>query len=316
MISLGALQKSRYWPEKLPVGAALDIPAGGVSPAPLDLRRFDGWLFALTDLALPQDGDLRLRVYEDDDLHQYRLGAIPNGVPLPWYFIGRTRLGFDLVNTNTASGKSQVPVRFAVWAWRPTVADRLALGMGLSAEEQQLARTLGLMDSVEKGVLPLPFDGHARTGGGELMGYQIQREYHVLRDEWIPEVVSLAPGQPYTLLARNPAKGTALVLRSIAMTPQPVGTNLRAVVDRDGDLEYVTVPSHVLMNVDDSAEAFIPSVTELRITLRADAAVTNAQVRVRVQTVRLTNTLRARWGLVPPEQLPGDTANKVRGGVL
>ena len=315
MISLGALQKTRYWPEKIPVGTTLTIPAGGVSPAPLDLRRFDGWLFALTDLALPRDSDLRLRVYEDDDLHQYRLGAIADRVPMPWWFLGRTRLGFDLVNSGTVP-KSNLAVRFSVWAWHPTVADRLALGMALSEEEQRLARSLGLGDSVEKGVLPLPFDAHAGVGGGTLVGYQIQREYHVLRDEWIPEVVSIAPGQPYTLMARNPAKGTALVLRAVAMSPQAATTNLRAVVDRDGDLEYVTVPSHVMTSPDDEVSMFIPAVAELRVTLRADAPVTGALVRVRVQTIRLTNTLRARWGLVPTEQLPGDVAEKVRGGVL
>ena len=314
MITLGDLQKSRYWPEKLPVGTVVDIPAGGVSPAPLDLRRFEGWLFALTDLALPQDADLQLRVYENDDLWQYRLGAIPNRSPQPWWFVGKTRIGFDLVNTNTSTAKSQVPIRFAVWAWRPTVADKLALGMDLSPEEQELARKLGLPDSVEKGVLPLPFDRHARVGAGELLGYQIQREYHVLRDEILPDVVSVSAGGSYSLLARNPRKDTALVLRSIGMTPQAVTTNFRAVIDRDGDTAYRTVYSHVLASESEDFEMFIPALTELRITLRADGAVSNARVRVRLQTIRLTNTLRARWGLAA--QIPGDAADKVRGGVL
>lgn len=315
MITLGELQKTRYWPEKVPVGTVVNIPGGGVSSAPVDLLRFDGWLFALTDLTLPQDADLRLRVYENDDLHQYRLGAIPDRVPQPWWFVGIRRLAFDLVNTSNTA-KNNVPVRFAVWAWPPTVADKLALGMDLTPEEKERARQLGLPDSVEKGVLPLPFDRHARVGAGELLGYQVQREYHVLRDELIAEAVSLSAGGSYTLLTRTPRQGTALVLRSVALSPQAVAANFRAVVDRDGDREYRVLPSHALTGIDDPYEMLIPSLTELRITLRADQAVSNAQVRVRLQTIRLTNTLRARWRILPPNQLPGDVGEKVLGGVL
>jgi len=97
----------------------------------------------------------------------------------------------------------------------------------------------------------------------------------------------------------------------------PPHTNIRYIVDRDDDTSYRDIPTFPMsLLAGGEVACFIPAITEIRLTTQAAVAVGAHLFRYTYQRVKLTNTLRARFGLASKEELPGDVWEKVMAGVL
>ncbi|GAI80329.1 unnamed protein product [marine sediment metagenome] len=118
---------------------------------------------------------------------------------------------------------------FGVWGIIPTVADKLVYDIPLSNEEKELAERLGITNSVEKGVLPLPRD------------VQIAREYLIVGEETHSRVLNIAAANTsYTIENIYARENEFLVLTRIAAAPGATAQDIRFIVDRDDDHNYET----------------------------------------------------------------------------
>ncbi|MBA7684962.1 hypothetical protein ES703_93375 [subsurface metagenome] len=193
-----------------------------------------------------------------------------------------------------------------MWGIIPTVADKLVYDIALSNEEKELAERLGITNSVEKGVLPLPRD------------VQIAREYLILGEETHSRSITIAAAAtPYTLENIYAREDEFLVLTRIAAAPGTVAQVIHLIVDRDDDHNYADVRTFPLSLIPGGeVRCFIPAMEEIRLTTTAAVAPGAHLFRYTYQRVRLNNILRCRFGLVSRDEVPGETYDKVKAGVL
>jgi len=182
------------------------------------------------------------------------------------------------------------------------VAHKLRYGIPLTPEEQKLNRDLGIADTVEKGLLPLP------------LVQQIAREYQVIQEETHGFNVTV-PTAGVDVETLHPVNGQFLVLTKLSADQGVAGNNIRIAIDRDYVSDYLEFPTYGLGGLGKEISCFIPALHELRIKLKATTGEA-INIRFTVLKCALTNIFRARWGLVTPEEIPGDTYQKVQAGVL
>ncbi|GAJ17081.1 unnamed protein product, partial [marine sediment metagenome] len=154
------------WFGNVPALAEVAVPI-------LDLRRFSPYVLTLADLQLPPDPDVIMRaryngIRVEENTAALLVDNVANALVGAWSLTAREFLYYNLLGV---AGAIDYYTHFGVWGIIPTVADKLAYGITLSNEEKELAERLGITNSVEKGVLPLPRD------------VQISREYLVLGEE-------------------------------------------------------------------------------------------------------------------------------------
>ncbi|MBA7630767.1 hypothetical protein ES703_38292 [subsurface metagenome] len=195
-----------------------------------------------------------------------------------------------------------------MWGILPTVADKLVYDITLSNEERELAEKLGINNSVEKGVLPLPRD------------VQIGREYFILGEETHSRSITIAAANTsYTLENIYARENEFLVLTKIAAAPGNIGEVIRLIVDRDDDHNYANVMTFPLSLIPGGEVAcFIPAMEEIRLTTIATVIPAAVHLfRYTYLRVRMTNLLRVRFGLVSRDELPEPSVyDKVKAGVL
>ena len=306
LFQVSDLRRIRYWPEKLPATAILNIPAGQRYTI-VELRQFQPFMYALTDLTLPRYPDVRLDIDRDGNVFQRTTAALRDKQTESWFIPATKNLNISLTNQGTTE-KSNYLVRFAIWGWRPTTVDKLQYGIELLAEDKLLVDELGLRDTWDKGLLPLP------------LSYQLERQYQVLEERIYSREVTLQANissHVESIVPETP--GTALIVTKIAATPSGVADRIRVRLDRDEDKNYIEVETVTFGTEDDDVSVWIPALRNLDFYMISATALT-VRLRVHVLVVRLTNILRARWGLEPIPGTPTDewesVQKRVRGGVL
>jgi len=307
-INEATIKRVLYFPEQLPDGALPDITAHSeASPALLDLRQFPPLLVKLSEVAVDQDDSIEMRFKIDDRTLNVLAGSMFDLLKNNFSLLAKSRLYYNLYNSS-AGDIDDVKTFFSLWVIKPTIAHKLRLGIPLTAEEQKLNRDLGIADTVEKGLLPLP------------LAQQIAREYQVIQEETHGFQVTV-PTVGVDVETLHPLPGQFLILTKISADPGTNSTDvIKVAIDRDYVSDYVEFPTWALGATDGVAlgkeiSCFIPALHELRIKLKATVSRT-INIRFTVQKVAMTNIFRARWGLVTPEEIPGDVYNKVMAGVL
>jgi len=307
-ITEATIKRVLYYPEQLPDGALPDILATSeASPPLLDIRQFPPLLVRLSEVAVDQDDDVEMRFKIDDKTLNVLAGSMFDLLANNLSLLAKSRLYYNLYNSS-AGDLTDIKTFFSLWVIKPTVAHKLRYGIPLTAEEQKLNRDLGISDTVEKGLLPLP------------LAQQIAREYQVIQEETHGFQVTV-PTTGVDVETLQPLPGQFLILTKISADP---GTNsgdiIKVAVDRDYVSDYVEFPTWALGATDGVAlgkeiSCFIPALHELRIKLKATVSRT-INIRFTVQKVAMTNIFRARWGLATREELPKDVYDKVMAGVL
>ena len=304
MITEATIKNVRFPPELIPDSWFGNVPAGAeVTPPVLDLRRFKPYITELANIQVTANANVVLRGRYDDLRVEENTAAMLSALVGPWRLLGKdilylNFLGLILVANYTA--------HYGVWAYPPTVAHKLLYGLTLTEEEKALAEKHNIIDSVEKGVLPLP------------ISQQIEREYKVLGEETHSRSINIAVANtPYTIESIYPRKGEIVVLTRMAAAPGAAAQVVRFIVDRDDDIGHADVRTFALSLVAGGEVAcFIPAIREIRLHTEAAVAPGAHLFRYTYQRIKLTNTLRARFGLASKAELPGDTYEKVLCGVL
>ena len=308
-ITEATIKKVLYYPEQLPDSAMPDIAVSSeVSPTLLDLRQFPPLLVRLAEVAADRDDDVEMRFKVDTTILNVLTGSMFNLLANNFSLLAKNRLYYNLFDSSAVTAKTDFKTFFSLWVIKPTVAHKLRYGIPLTAEEQKLNRDLGISDTVEKGLLPLP------------LAQQIAREYQVIQEETHGFVVTV-PTAGIDVETLHPVNGQFLVLTKLSADPGDASTdNIRIAIDRDQVSDYVEFPTWGLgataaVSLGKEISCFIPALSELRIKLKATVSKT-INIRFTIQKCALTNIFRARWGLVTKEELPKDVYDKVMAGVL
>ena len=308
MITEATIGRVKYFPEQLPDSAVPTIAVSSeASPIILDLRQFPPLLVRLSEVAVDRDDEVEMCFKVDNTTLTTLAGSMFGGLQNNFSLLAKNRIYYNLFNKGAAS-KDDFKSFFSLWVIKPTVAHKLRLGIPLTAEEQKLNKDLGISDTVEKGLLPLP------------LAQQIAREFQVIQEETHGFQVTV-PTTGVNVETLHPPNGQFLVLTKISADPGDLAANnIRVAIDRDHVSDYVEFPTWALGTTAATAlgkeiSCFIPALTELRIKLKATAEKV-INIRFTVQRCALTNILRARWGLASKDELPGDVYDKVIAGVL
>ncbi|GAI05030.1 unnamed protein product [marine sediment metagenome] len=171
-ITEATIKRVLYYPEQLPDSAMPNIAVSSeVSPTLLDLRQFPPLLVRLSEVAVDRDDDIEMRLKVDTTTLSVLTGSMFNLLANNFSLLAKNRIYYNLFNSSAVTPKTDFKSFFSLWVIKPTVAHKLRLGIPLSPEEQKLNRDLGISDTVEKGLLPLP------------LSQQIAREYQVIQEE-------------------------------------------------------------------------------------------------------------------------------------
>lgn len=305
-IEISTIEKARLVPELLPQASFHDITANQeVSPPLLDLRRFPGKLLRLSEIAVERDAQVELRIRADDiELKSPNNSAagLFDLAPNNFQMLAKNRLYYNLFST---ADEEDLRTSFGVWVQKLTVADKLKLGVPLTNDEKELDRELGVSKSVEKGVLPLPLE------------QQIEREYRsqLISEETHGRTLAVKTSS-IVVETIYPRRNEIIVLTKLAATAGTADNNARISISRDEDADYITDLKTYAVGLDRELSMFIPALSELTLNIISnEAAGVSISVRYTIWRCRLSNLLRARWGLeLPPER--ENTIKRVKAGIL
>jgi len=312
MITEATIGRTLYHPEQLPDSAFPTIAATSeAAPALLDTRQFPPLLVRLSEVAVDQDDLVEMRFKVDNTTFSPLTGSMFDLLPNNFSLLAKSRIFYNLYN-KAAVPQTNFKTFFSLWVIKPTVAHKLRYGISLTPEEQKLNTELGISNTVEKGMLPLP------------LSQQIAREFQIIQEETHGFRVTV-PTAGVDIETIHPLPGQFLVLTKLSSGPSDtpdVNDNVRVAIDRDYISDYVEFPTWALGVTDDIAlskeiSCFIPVLKELRIKLKATVEPDDpVNIRFTIWKCAMTNLLRARWGLASKDELPGDVYDKVMAGVL
>lgn len=304
MFDISRINKTKYWPELLP-GSDIytQIPAGQqAAPPPLELRRFPGFAVELVDISLNSSADIEIEIRADKRQKRIVTSALDASKVYPYDFVASEFLGYSVYNVGTAP-ISNWRTMYGLWVYVPTVAEKLKRKWPLSAEEKEISDKLGIADSVEKGVLPLP------------KSIVLEREYQVLQSFTHARRITVPQDPNYETLMDiyTEAGDEFLVLAGFTCSNTDFANDIRLTISRDEDVDYITFRAPAIGNVG-KVSCWIPALHEIKVDVTATVQVLNVDFTFDIFVCRLTNILRARWNL--ETGLPEETVNKVKGGVL
>lgn len=309
MISESTIRFVKYSPEKIPDSWVGTVPLNAeFAPTVLDIKRFTPYLMTLDNIQVPPNANVNLRAWYDDTYVEQNTAAMladlaGDSLVGAWRLPAKNRLYLNYFGLALTANYTS---HYGLWVTKPTVADKLLWNIQLSPDEQALASKLGIKDTVEKGLLPLP------------IRQQIEREYTIVGEETHTRSVNIAAANTvYTIETLNPRSGEFIVLTRVAAAPSIAANAVRLHIDRDDDVDYGNLLTFAMsLTTGGEVQCFIPALTELRLTATAGAVVGAHLFRYTFQRIKYNNIIRARFGLAGPDELPGDVYDKVMAGVL
>ncbi|MBA7682614.1 hypothetical protein ES703_90966 [subsurface metagenome] len=309
MITEATIKRVLYPPECIPDSWFGNVPANAeFSPPVLDLRRFSSYIATLTNIQTTQPAGYArvvLRARYDDIRVEENVAALLPSLVGAWRLPAKDILYYNFLNTGALV--ANYTTHFGIWSFPPTIAHKLLYGITLTNNDRAICEELGIRNTVEKGLLPLPISS------------QIEREYHVLGEETHSRSVNIAvAGTVYTIEVLYPKTNEFIVLTRLAAAPGTPAQDIRLIIDRDDDAGYAQLKTHALsLAAGGEVECFIPAMGEIRLTTSATVAPAAHLFRYSFIRCRMNNILRCRFGLVTRDELPEPTLyEKVQGGIL
>ena len=177
MLTEASIKRTLYHPEQLPDSAVIATLAAAseASPTILDTRQFSPLLLRLSEMVADQNDNVEARFRVDDKTLAVLTGSLFDSQVRPaavnnFSLLAKSRLYYNLYNSSAADINNYATY-FSLWVIKPTVAHKLRYGIPLTPDEQKLNKDLGIANTVEKGLLPLP------------LKEQISREFQVIQEE-------------------------------------------------------------------------------------------------------------------------------------
>lgn len=302
-INYANLESVKYYPELLP-SAEYCSPTAGNDAEIMNLTRLPtNLLVRLKDVGAQRSNDAELRLKADSETFNVPAAAIPDLTEPTQY---------DLLASNSVrltvyaiADLTAYKICHGLWCWKATIADKLALGIPLTAEEKAINTELGIYKTVERGTLPAVIDRF------KLYEYfPIYKETRSIR-QTVP-VTGLAID---TIRPRRPGEQFAVLEKISCDTPSAVGHNVCVNIWRDDDgsaADPMLVLKTWVMALSYDIPMWLPALREINIRISCDVEQSNYRCRYTYGIYRLTNILRARWGLI---EEPAELIRKVKGGI-
>lgn len=319
MITDAIVRRVKYPPELIPDSWLGNVPLNSEVVTPiLDIRRFSPYFAILANIQLVPNANVVLRA-RYGDAGKYRIEEntaamlsyldgtpVARALPGAWRLPSKNLLYYNLFGV-VGAPVANYTTHFGLWAFTPTIAHKLLYDIKLTPDEQAISTELGIKNTMEKGLLPLPID------------QQIEREYYILGEETHSRSINIAVlGTTYTIEVLYPKPNDEfIVLTRIAAAPGTAAQDVRFIIDRDDDANFAELRAFAL-NIIAGGEVscFIPATREIRLTTTSTVAPGAHLFRYTYQRIRLSNLLRVRFGLVSRDEVPADLWKKVWGGIL
>lgn len=298
-INESTITRVRYPPELLADSRMITIPIGSeYTPALLEVKNFAPRLIRLRDIGVDQDDEVELRLKWDARRLAVNAGSLFDLLTNNYDLLARSELRYNLF---ASAVKNNYRTHFGLWVIEPTVADKLALGIPLSADEKLLDAELGISKSVLKGVHPLP------------LSYTIEREYQITHQETRGRMLDVTTTS-LDVDTVSPDPGQFLVLTKLSTEPGTTAQNVRVRIDRDEDRDYLELQTYPLALARE-IDLFIPALRELKVRVIGAAAAADFNIRFSFIRCRMTNILRVKWGLLSRAEAE-ETWKKAHAGVI
>lgn len=306
-INYATLEAVRYPPELLP-DAAYFSPAAGADAEVLNLTRLPANMLArIKDIGAQRGGvgtQAELRLKADSETFNVPTAAIPNLTEPTQFDLLASKSARILLHAVDDLTGDNYKVWHGLWAWRATIADKLALGIPLTVEEKSINEELGIYKTVERGTLP------AKQERIDLYEhYPIYRETHSIYKD-VPVAGILVD----TIRPRK-IGDQFVVLEKVSCDTTAVGDTVKLTIARDDDgsrASPLLELSCYSMALSFDIPCFIPALREINLWLEAGVLQADYKMRYTFSVMRLTNILRARWGLITE---PAELIKKVKGGI-
>lgn len=311
MITDATIRMVKYSPELIPDSWFGNVPLNSEVVTPLlDVKNFSPYIAILSNIQLAPNANVVLRARYDDVRVEENTAAMISdlaGASLvgAWKLLAKSQLYYNLFGTAGAPVANYTS-HFGLWAFQPTIAHKLLYNITLTPDEQAIADELGIKNTVEKGLLPLP------------ISQQIEREYHVLGEETHSRSINIAAAGPmHTIRVLYPKPDEIIVLTRVAAAAGTAAQDVRLIIDRDNDANFAELRTFALtLTAGGEVSCFIPATREIRLTTTATVAPGAHLFRFTYQRIKLSNILRVRFGLVSEDEVPRDLVNKVKGGIV
>ena len=306
MISEAMVKFVKYSPEKIPDAQFVLVPAlAEAAPPVLDLKRIQPFIVTLSDIQLVANAAVILRARYDGVRVEESTAAMLSGLVGAWGLPGLEFIYLNFIGT-AAGPVANFRTHYGLWVVKPTVAHKLFHRLTLTNEEKDIAEHLGIFNTVEKGMLPIP------------ISQQIEREYHVVGEETHARSINIAVANTvYTVENIYSRPDEFVVLTRVAAAPGLAAQIVNITIDRDQDISYGNLRTFPLsLLAGGEVSCFIPAMDEIKISTTASVAPGPHLFRYTYQRVKRTNLLRVRFGLVSKDEVPGDLWSKVKGGIL
>jgi len=298
----GVIEKVKYPPEGIPFVHALNLSLGDNPIYSFETPVLSRHRVLFCDgISLVRSNQVIAEIYHDEQRVSIEAGALLN--------IGEINEFKSWAYRNTSlvlkakAAVSDYQLFLLLWIIKPDVAEKLFLSIPLTPSEERIKIEKKVDDPVEKGLLPIP------------LSYRLEREYlgKVKTHSYILPTVSAGTTTRVDIL--RPGLGEFLVLEGIsAERPPSLGYNTQIYISRDEDKRFIKLPTFA-MDLSYEVPSFIVALDELALEVYTATALTNYRVRFKIGYYRLTNLLRMRWGLLPPEEKP-ELYRSVVAGVL
>lgn len=281
------VRKARYLPELIPFFEATNLAAGDNSIIGISQPTVSQGIPVLTDRlsAMPNANVLVKLKADREATHEMETISLDvMGELTPLEFLAARSLSLVL---NSDAIVNNYRMYLGIWVVKPSVAQRLLWGLPLSAEDRALDTKRSIGDTVEKGLLPFPIP------------YQIERECLGFKRSYAEIVVTVTAGQTTPVISMAPPLGEEfLVLESVTAdnAALTLANNAQIYVTRDDDRDYLKLPCFAMDSAYDFP-CFIPALRKLEISYYADANLANRYIRVVIGRYKLTELLKARFGL-------------------
>jgi len=201
---------------------------------------------------------------------------------------------FSRVNTRrfkatlySAAAVSGYVCRLGVWVFEPTIADKLQMGESLTEEEASIAEEVGLVDALNRGLVPYSKD------------WLVSRIYHPV-DKYTESVSTSLTTDGLRYEIYSPSPDQFLVLEAISATDTSAVTVNASVKIKADKREALQIPCPCL-SIDYDIPLFIPALDEISLEFSTDTDISAFQARWRVGIYKLTDRIKMMWGLLGRE---------------
>jgi len=171
-------------------------------------------------------------------------------------------------------------VRHAIKITKPTVYEKIKLGMRLSDEEKELDEKYGISKKIDSGIMKM-----------------LDSTQFLKIKEYATRITAAAGGNPIIGREIHATTGMKVVLLGVTSDAPLAPDTVFIRVDRDAYDEIQNYDTFALPTVSEMQNVYIPATDMIRLTLLNTPAVANHLVRYKYGIAKISLLEKVKWGL-------------------